>query len=148
VNAQRLNDAVEEVANVADIGAELAHSLSSRLPEALRVYGGAVRIFWPNAERDDVYEHPLFVTRSYDDSAKTISKIIAALKLRGYHVDVTPASAPWNDPHSPTVQTEAATPSAETMAAHERAHDLAVENTALKKQVKGLSDQVTELTGR
>lgn len=63
-----------EVAVVRDLRTTWA--LSNRLPEDLRAYGGAIRVFWPGADENDPgSRHPLFLTMAEDHGPSTIASI-------------------------------------------------------------------------
>lgn len=131
---------------------DAATRLSDLVPSAFRCYGGAVRICWPSATPEDAPDrHPLLITKPGDDPDRTCRRIQALLRARGFLPDPPPNSAPWNGPEPATDGTENSTSRElreDLRQAHDRLHTLSAENTDLRKTVRGLTDQVEDLTRR
>lgn len=152
VNTDTLVAAVGEHANVAVLSnRDIGHGLSGLVPEGLRVYGGATRLFFPNANAtDDASVHPLFLTEAEDRSSATIQNLTRALIRSGYMDEppIAPASVPWRQPVSKASEDPAQEARKALTLAHNRIAELATENAALRKQVHGLNDQVSALEER
>lgn len=135
---------------------QAAFALSEAMPDDLRVYGGATRVLWPNATRNDHANlHPLFITPTEDDGPATLRAIEDALVEAGYiqpeEGEVPDIVPPWmapsvNAPRGKQREVdEARRLRAEASLLRERNTDLVSEAAALRKQVRGLSDRNSEL---
>lgn len=152
VNIGALIAAVGEHANVAILSnRDIGHGLSDLVPEGLRVYGGATRLFFPNANAtDDASVHPLFLTETEDRSTATIQHLNRALIRAGYMDErqIAPATVPWQQPAAKASESPAQETRNALALANRRIAELATENAALRKQVHGLNDQVSALEER
>jgi predicted RNA-binding protein with RPS1 domain len=80
-----LESFVEEIGDAADVvllpTGEATWELSSRLPERLDVYGGALRIWWPGVTADsNPYEHPLFLMYGEHDVRQKWREVLDELR--------------------------------------------------------------------
>lgn len=152
VDVDALVATVGEYANVAILtSGSVAYALSDLLSDELRVYGGATRLYWPNAiSTDSTSIHPLFLTDTEDHSPATIQTIIRALIRAGY-IDApvsAPATVPWQPLAGKGYDDPTKVVRDALSAANCRIAELTGENATLRKQVHGLTDQVTALEER
>lgn len=159
IDVDELVHSTSDYANVAVVdGSGTAFALSDVMPEELRVYGGATRLYWPNATANDPgSDHPLFITPTDADGPRSLTRIVDTLCESGYMQpdegdegpDIVP---PWLAPAkgvAPKGQQreadEARRLRAENARLRERNTDLAAEVAGLRKQVRSLSDRNEEL---
>lgn len=158
IDVDALVDLSSDYANVAVVEtSSTAFALSDLMPEELRVYGGATRLFWPNANlHDQGSVHPLFVTATEADGPRTLQRIADALTEAGYiqpEEGEEPGTVPpWLAPSvgAPTSTKQREADEArrlrgEVSLLRERNNDLTTELATLRKQVRSLADRNTEL---
>lgn len=160
VDVDRLVRSTSDYANLVVVEtSQAAYALSEVMPDELRVYGGAIRVFWPNAaEQDRSSVHPLFITGTEAEGSRTVQRIEDALTEAGW---IQPEEAEVPDVVPPWMAATAGAPSGvqrevdearrlrgEMSLLRDRNTELATEVAALRKQVRGLSDRNDELEAR
>lgn len=158
IDVDELVQTTSDYANVTVVeGSSTAFALSDVMPEELRVYGGATRLYWPNATTADPgSDHPLFVTPTEADGPRSLTRIIDTLCEAGYmqpdEGEVPDVVPPWLAPtkglapKGPQREAdEARRLRAENSRLRERNTDLAAEVAGLRKQVRSLTDRNEEL---
>lgn len=158
LDVDELVESVGEYANVVVVStSQAAYSLSEVLPDELRVYGGATRLYWPNAtERDRGSAHPLFITSTEADGPRTLRRLTDTLTEAGYiqpeEGEVPDVVPPWMAPTKGAASSgpqreadEARRLRGENSTLRERNTELAAEVALLRKQVRSLSARNTEL---
>jgi hypothetical protein len=152
VNVDDLLAAVTDHANIAVLAAgETTWAFTHGVPDHFRSYGGGVRLCWPYATREDALDrHPVYITRTEDESTRTIERIQRTLRGKGYlpEPDAPEHRTPWQDETVSTEQDKVERLLADLSAAHERISTLSTENADLRKTVHGLTDQVSDLQQR
>jgi hypothetical protein len=147
-----------DYANVAVVEtSQAAYALSDVMPDEMRVYGGATRLFWPNASPTDPgATHPLFITPTDADGPRTLQRIADALTEAGYiqpeEGEVPDVVPPWMAPSTGSAPSgkqreadEARRLRGEVSMLRERNTELAAEVALLRKQVRGLGERNSEL---
>lgn len=162
IDVDELVETTSDYANVAVIeSSATAFALSDVMPEELRVYGGATRLFWPNADPNDRGStHPLFITPTEADGPRTLQRIEDALTEAGYiqpeEGEAPGIVPPWLAPSAGAPPTsgkqreadEARRLRGEVSLLRERNNELVTEVGALRKQVRGLTDRNADLENR
>ena len=157
VSLTDLLTAVEDSANIVLIARHrLSWALSDRLPETMRCYGGAIRMWWPYADRSDENRHPSFVTMTEDAAPGTIRSIRRALVRLGFLTEPEPSTKPGPGyqsvvspvlvqqirPDSPRASEVIAALREELRLAQERASAATLDASALRRQVRTLTEQL------
>lgn len=150
-----VDDLLSEIADNASIvvlaAGETTWAFTHAVPDHFRSYGGGVRLCWPYAARDDdVHRHPVYITRTEEDSDRSISKIQRTLRSKGYlpEPEAVEHRTPWQNGSETKDDDKVERLLAELATANDRVSTLSTENADLKKSVRGLTDQVHDLQRR
>lgn len=128
----------------------VVHAFSDQVPTAFRCFGGAARVIWPSATREDgAHRHELMLTHPGDDPDLTRHRITALLRTRGFLPEEPPPIAPWNRTPDAAATTDDLTGLRQDLqTARDRLTALTAENTDLRKTVRSLTDQTKDLSQR
>lgn len=126
-------------------------AFTHNVPDRFRAYGGGTRLYWPYAARDDDPDrHPLFITRTEEDSTRSINRIARTLRDKGYLPDdiTPPPPPPWAADTTTQDEDKVERLLADLETAHDRIHHLTQENNDLRRNVHGLQDRLALLDQR